>query len=391
LWYLIFLIPVLFVAFLAVYGYALRRKNMHYWLGSYYFPTDREAPQDNSDEPIDLFIAICDHYEPQRGNLPKPQAMELVNRWCEQYPKLFDRFEDINGRKPQHTFFFPQDEYQPEYLDALKFLCDAGYGDVDIHLHHRDDTPEGLTEKLITFRDELFHRHGLLRRHPITEEIVYGFIHGNWSLCNSHPGGYDCGVDQELSILKETGCYADFTLPSAPSPTQVCTINSIYYAWDRPGITKSHDTGQRSKVGRKPPEDALLMIQGPLVPDWKNRKLGIFPSIENSDLHGNRPPTMDRFDLWQKANVHVLGKPNWKFIKLHTHGCKEGNIDMLLGPEMVKFHEQLAERHAKNPQFRYHYVTAWDMYQLVKQAEGNVETKLKIAEQHDQLFTSQSP
>ena len=100
---------------------------------------------------------------------------------------------------------------------------------------------------------------------------------------------------------------------------------------------------------------------------------------------------MDRFDLWQKANVHVLGKPNWKFIKLHTHGCKEGNIDMLLGPEMVKFHEQLAERHAKNPQFRYHYVTAWDMYQLVKQAEGNVETILKIAEQHDQLFTSQSP
>ena len=47
-------------------------------------------------------------------------------------------------------------------------------------------------------------------------EVGYAFIHGNWSLCNSRPDGRYCGVNNELDVLRETGCYADFTLPSAP-------------------------------------------------------------------------------------------------------------------------------------------------------------------------------
>jgi len=369
MWYLIPLIPLIVLGLAGCYLLALRKREMHRWIGSYYFPTDREVPVDLPDEPIDVFIAICDHYEPQRGNLPKPQALELVNRWCREYPKQFKELVDVTGRPPQQTFFFPQDEYQPEYLDALRGLCEAGFGDVDIHLHHENDTAESLTEKLTSFRNTLFHRHGLLRRDPATGEITYGFIHGNWALCNSHPKGWFCGVNEELTILRETGCYADFTMPSAPSPTQVCTINSLYYAWDRPGQPASHATGQRVKVDRKPPDESLLMIQGPLVPDWKNPKLGIFPRIENGDLHGTRPPTMQRLDLWLQANVHALGKPNWKFVKLHTHGCKEGNIDMLLGPQMVEFHKKLRERSEQDPRFRYHYVTAWEMAGLIRQIE----------------------
>ena len=42
-------------------------------------------------------------------------------------------------------------------------------------------------------------------------------------------------VNNELEILRDTGCYADFTMPSAPHPTQTWKINSIYSASDRPG------------------------------------------------------------------------------------------------------------------------------------------------------------
>src|SRR5690606_38978244 len=102
------------------------------------------------------------------------------------------------------------------------------------------DTAESLEQKLVEFRDALHQQHGLLRRNDRTGQIEYGFIHGNWALCNSRPDRLLCGVDQELTVLLKTGCYADFTMPSAPSNTQTRTINSIYYAQDRPGRCKSH-------------------------------------------------------------------------------------------------------------------------------------------------------
>ncbi len=330
----------------------------------------------NGIQPVDVFIAICDHYEPEWGRTPIDEALDRVRRWTKEYPEQFKEFQDSNGRVPQHTFFFPQDQYQPEYLDLLSKLCHAGFGDVDVHLHHDNDTAEGLREKMESFRETLFHRHNLLRRDPVTGEIVYGFIHGNWALCNSRPDSRWCGVDQELTVLQETGCYADFTLPSAPSPTQTTMINSIYYAQDRPGEPKSHDRGLLARIGQQAPADHLLMIQGPLTLDWQYRKWGVIPRIENGDLHGGRPASLRRLKMWLDAGVHVAGRPEWRFIKLHTHGCKAGNIDTLLGEPTKKFHQDLADLAKVNPAFRYHYVTAWEMAQLVRAAERG-ETDVK--------------
>ncbi len=364
----------LMTAIAAVVWREIRARDMQHWGGNYLFPTEpsgRIGTPIVADEPVHVFIAICDHYEPEVGKPSKRVSVARVERWGAEYPRLFGEYRDENGRPPQHTFFFPQDEYAPEYLDRLADLCEAGYGDVDVHLHHDGDTAEGLREKLESFRETLYHRHGLLRRDPVTGEIVYGFIHGNWALCNSRLDGRWCGVDQELTVLQETGCYADFTMPSAPSDTQTATMNSIYYARDLPGERKSHDRGTRAAVGQPAPADHLLMLQGPLLFDGSNRKFGLMPRIENGDIHEGRPATAQRLQLWLKAGVHVAGQPNWKFVKLHTHGCKEGNIDTLLGPEMQAFHADLARHAAADSRFRYHYVTAWEMAQLVHQAEAN--------------------
>ncbi len=360
-----------------LFRFLLRQRNMHYWIGSYYFPSERAEPIDK-DQPVDLFVAICDHWEPECYGASHAKALERVQRWVYEYPKAFSQFRDCNGRPPQHTFFYPQDEYRPEYLDEIAQLCAEGFGDVDVHLHHDHDTSDQFREKLEAFKETLFHRHGLLRRDPLTNEIVYGFIHGNWALCNSRPDGRWCGVDQELTILKETGCYADFTMPSAPNECQTRTINSIYYAQDIPGQRKSHNTGIRSRVGQPPPADHLLMIQGPLCLDWQSRKFGVIPRIENGDLTAGRAPTWRRFQHWMNVGVHVAGRPNWKFLKLHTHGCKDGNIDMLLGPEMQAFHAELAVQRQANPGLRLHYVTAWEMAQLVRQAEAG-ETNPRLS------------
>jgi len=410
--WLVALLILILASVAAALTLLIRARNLQYWLGSALFgnpmidkfeeperdafavrvlesplvsssgvPTggmtfEREAGprRDDSDEQTQhIFIAICDHYEPEWGRPEKRIAIERVERWRREYPKRFSQFEDCTGRPPQHTFFYPQDEYAPEYLDLLAELCQEGYGDVDIHLHHDHDTEATLRSKLADFRDVLFERHHLLRTDPLTGRPIYGFIHGNWALCNSRPDGRWCGVNDEIRVLRETGCYADFTMPSAPSPTQTRTINSIYYARSSPDRCKSHDVGVPARAGVMPPDDALLMIQGPLLLDWKQRKFGCIPKIENGDLHGGRPATAQRLDLWLKAGVTLVGRPNWRFIKLHTHGAKESNAEMLLGAEMQRFHDHLATRHRADPRFRYYYVTAWEMAQLVHRAEISLD------------------
>ncbi|MEO8164843.1 MAG: hypothetical protein ABI619_05545 [Betaproteobacteria bacterium] len=239
---------------------------------------------------------------------------------------------------------------------------------MEVHLHHDNDTAENLRATLESFKENLCGRHGLLRKDE-QGQIRYAFIHGNWALDNSRPDGRWCGVNNELTVLRETGCYADLTMPSCPSDTQTRTINSIYYAVDDPERPKSHDAGTPAAVGQSPPEDSLLLIQGPLLLDWNRRKWGLLPGIENGDLHGGFPPSLSRFKLWLQAGVTVVGRPDWVFIKLHTHGAPERNADMLLGEPMRRFHKSLAEFAHAHSGFQYYYVTAYEMANLVHQAE----------------------
>ncbi len=325
----------------------------------------------SGDRPRHVFFCICDHYEPDVGGAPVGLQRDRVERWIREYPRAVAGIADSLGRPPQHTFFYPAETHRPEHLEQLTRLCRAGFGDVEVHLHHDNDTAENLRETLETHKRVLFDRHGLLRK---TEagDITYGFIHGNWALDNSRPDGRWCGVNNELTVLRETGCYADFTMPSAPSPTQTRTVNSIYYAIDDPDRPKSHDRGIPAAVGAAPPGDGLLMVQGPLALDWSRPKFRLLPRLENADIRDNFPPTASRLDLWLRASVGVVGRAEWIFVKLHTHGAPENNAKMLLGEPMRRFHEDLARYAPAHDNFRYYYVTAHEMALLVRQAEEGV-------------------
>lgn len=343
------------------------------WLPSYLL-RPRRRPQGTPDQPVHVFIAVCDHFEPFHDT-DKAGAVKALADWQEQWHSLVTAHQDSSGRGPRHTFFYPVEQYDEEIIARLASLCRSTGSEVEIHLHHANDTSATLAAQLQQGIRDLT-SHGLLSRAP-DGRPRYGFIHGNWALDNSHPDGKHCGVDDELAVLKATGCYADFTLPSAPDPAQVRIINSVYYAQED-GQACSHGTGMPVRTGvtatlAESPEH-LLMVQGPLGLNWRRRKLGLIPRIENADLTGANPPTLERFQLWTDLCPFVQDGPPWIFIKLHTHGGIPRNYRTLLGKPAHTFHQELSRYAAENPDVRYHYVTARELANLIHAAEAGATT-----------------
>lgn len=346
----------------------LRRRGLDA-LAVHYFAQSGKCRPPSPQQDVHVLLCIADHYEPHEDNVADDMARRRVQRWLDDYPRQFARFRDADGRPPRHTFFYPIDEYDADEVNALTDLCRQGFAEIELHLHHDHDTADNLRETLLRFREIFAERHGMLARQRDSGEIAYGFVHGNWALCNARPDGRWCGVNNELSILRETGCYADFTMPAAPDVSQSRKLNSIYYASDIPGRPRSHDWGIDLGHGDIP-DDALLLIQGPLVMDWSRPKWGVLPRLENGCLQLSQPPDIRRIDLWLRAHVQAPARPDWFFVKLHAHGATEDGQETLLGEAMVRFHEALAARAGRNPKFHYHYVTAREMYNLAKAAEA---------------------
>lgn len=316
-------------------------------------------------KPEHLFFGICDHFEPYWQNASDQQAWRRLDTWINEYPKIAGKHKDADGHTLKYSFFYPEEEYKKQDLDILAEFCHAGWGEVEVHLHHHNDTSANLRQTLFDYKNRLHEVHGLLPVNKKTGEISYGFIHGNWALDNSRPDGKWCGVNDEITILQETGCYADFTMPSAPSDTQTRKVNSIYYAIDDPHKPKSHDWGKDAAVGMK--SEGLLMIQGPLglrcngnILQWK---------IENGGLLGNNPPTKTRVDYWCNRSVRITGFEQAVFVRLYTHGTQESVIKMLFNDGgFVRLFSSLEEI-AKEQNLSLHYLSAREMANIVSAAE----------------------
>jgi hypothetical protein len=362
IWALV-LLPLL--AAIGALAWAIRARNLQIWLWNHLRRKRRPAVSG----PTHVMFCFVDHFEPGWGKADAHTQRRRVQRWCTEYRTLAGRHRDADGRHPQHTFFYPEEEYAAEHLDALQALCADGFGEIEVHLHHDNDTEANFRRTIGDFCRLLHERHGALPRDPATGELRFGFIHGNWCLDNSRPDGRWCGLNNELILLRELGCYADFTLPSAPSDTQTSTINSIYYATDDPARPKSHDRGVPVRVGGSPSGD-LLLVQGPLGLNWKQRRAGVMPKIENSDVRGGQPPTPARVDAWIEAGIHVEGRPEWVFVKIHTHGTQERDIDTLLGAPVDAMHDYLERAYNDGRRYVLHYVSARETYNIIKAAEA---------------------
>lgn len=341
-------------------------KNLHKWLHSYILQSVKNKLGRRS-LPKHIMFCVADHYEPFAGTVPLERALQRVSAWQETLPQIYKNCRDSFGNGYRHSFFYPIDEYEEDVVARVAGLCQVGCSELEIHLHHDNDSSENLKKTLLAYKELFSDRHAGLCTERSTGSVKYGFIHGNWALDNSRPDGRWCGVNDELTVLQQTGCYADFTMPSAPDITQTSTINSIYYALDDPDASNSHNRGLPASVGKD--RSGLLLIQGPLSLDWRARKKGVLPAIENGELGYGRPPTVDRFQLWLQQRVQVQGMGDWAFIKLHTHGAPEKNAAVLLGAEMNTFLRSLSGV-CEGLSCCLHYVTARELYNIVKAAEA---------------------
>jgi len=344
--------------------WAAKRKNVFIWIGGYLLQNVRRALiRGGGDRPIHILFCFVDHFEPI-----SPEQMEA---WQTRYPRLAARHWDSDGVPPQHTWFYPGEQYQPEYLDALSDLARQGLGEIELHLHHGYDTAESLRARLEQALRQ-YERHGALVVGGAAPTSAYAFIHGNLALDNSMGDPRLCGVNNELEILQATGCYADFSMPTAPSRSQTRKINSLYYAIDDPAAPKSHDTGVDITVGGRQRE-GLLVIQGPLALDWRHRKFGLLPGIDNAEIMGSYPATPARIRRWVRQHIHVRGRPEWVVVKVSCHGAEPRNFDALLGKAANRLYTYLERTFRDRAGYRLHYVTARELYNIVKAAEGGAE------------------
>jgi hypothetical protein len=180
-----------------------------------------------------------------------------------------------------------------------------------------------------------------------------------------------CGVNDEIAILKETGCYADFSMPTAPGISQTKKINALYYASDDRCSPKSHDTGIDVEVGQQQTGD-LMIVQGPIGLNWSSRKYVILPKIENSEIQGSNPPSMARISSWVQTHVHVKGRPEWIFVKISCHGAEDRSRDALLGNVADQMYSDLEREYRDKPGYALHYLTSRELYNIAKAAEAGL-------------------
>jgi hypothetical protein len=345
--------------YLAATAYRISRDRLDIWLPDYVSWTLAAAP--TAHKPIHLFLFFTDHYEPA-------SRAAIVERWVKEYPPFAMRHRDSGGRPVQHTWFYPIEQPRDEYLVALRGLVAAGYGEVELHLHHAYDDWDSALHRYqagITYLQKF----GFLK--TVDNQTRFAFIHGNNSLDNSR-GAVHCGVSRELSLLNKLGCFADFTFPNANDPAQPPLVNRIYDAVDndRP---KSYERGIALAVGR-PPSGDLTIFTGPLVirPTINPRKL--FWEIDNGDLHPTYPARETRVDSWVRANIHVEGRPEWVFIKLSSHAAASDEYaDEVLGPHFDRTLAYLESHYNDGRNYVLHYITAREAFNLARAAADGVQ------------------
>ena len=206
--------------------------------------------------------------------------------------------------------------------------------------------------------------HGHLSRGP-GEKPRFAFIHGNWSLANARKDGRWCGVDAELPLLFASGCYADFTFPSAPDECQPGIVNQIYWPDGDLAKARAYERGASATVGQVK-HDRLLMIEGPLAIARRPGRLGL--RIENGAITANDPAAYERVRTWIAQGIHVRGRPEWVFVKVHTHGAPEQQAASLLGEGGRRLHRVLAKHFNDGRRWTLHYVSAREMYNTARAA-----------------------
>jgi len=356
------------------------------WLLRYPFWRASEVARrlNSQDGMAHLILVVANHFEPGYNEEPNDSGgfgiildwdtqQKRLDNWCKQARAIGEAVRDHDGTPFRHTNFYPAEQYHRGLLTQLSDLQAEGLGEVEIHLHHgveKPDTAENFRHVLEDFRDVIAAEHRCLSRGPENDQPRYAFVHGNWALANSANDRW-CGVDSEMKILADTGCYADLTLPSAPHVTQVSRINDIYTCGNDLSKRAPHRSGPSVRVGDRKPQLPILLT-GPLVFDWSVRKFGIVPRLDNSALTAKLPLGPERLERLAGAHIAVDGRPDWIFIKMYCHGFFDEDQPAVIGETMRRGLEEALELAERTGRFKLHFATAREAFNMTMAAiEGH--------------------
>ncbi len=339
------------------------------WLARYPLSRVGSMLEQTAFEKKHIIFIIANHFEPgwsEGGVLDHKTQMERLVEYHKLARATGEAVRDADGTKFRHTNFYPAEQYHSEILDIMAEMQAEGLGETEVHLHHgvdKPDTAENLTKMLIEFRDTLADKHKCLSRMDGIGDPMYAFVHGNLALANSC-GGRFCGVDNEMEILRDTGCYADMTLPSAPDQSQVAMINQIYECGIPMDTPVPHRQGNRVRVnGNKPL--LPLIFTGPLVFNWTRTIKGIpVPRIEDGALTANQGLDPARFRRWTSANVTVAGRSDLVFVKLYCHGFFDHDQSTCIGEDAVRFFNEIIEAGDKSGDYKVHFASTREAFNI---------------------------
>lgn len=317
-----------------------------------------------------VIFTVADHFEPAwspSGALGLDDQKRALEAYHELARRTGESTRDADGTKFRHTNFYPAEQYERSLLERLAAMQAEGLGEVEVHLHHgvdEPDTAEGLRRQLVEFRDALAGEHRCLSRLDGRGGPRYAFVHGNLALANS-AGGRFCGVDEEMKILAETGCYADLTLPSAPDRTQVPMFNKIYECGRPLDERMPHRTGKSVRADGNSPRLPLIFT-GPLIFNWTRRIRGLpVPRLDDGALAANQPLDGARFGRWMNADITVRGRPEWVFIKLYCHGFFGHDQSACIGEEAARFFGEIVEEGARTGRYTVHFASAREAVNMI--------------------------
>ena len=336
-----------------------RRWRGNSWLSGYFRTHrafDRRAIP--AGVPIDVMVMVADHYEPARrdGDAAAVESVRLVVFRLRADCRPAPRFRRPAAAK--HLVIplrLPQPGLRPgAERDDLQRLRRGRVPPAPRPRHPRYDGRHAPRGRRVVQP---------LRRHADSRgaaaQDASGYVAGNSALDNGAGDDKLSGCNTEIRALRDAGCYADFTFSSLGSRAQPRTTNSIYYATED-GLPKSYDTGVPVEVGR-PASGDLMIFQGPTAFDWRHGR------IDDGSVENSSPPHPRRLGAWLKANVHVPGRPEWVFVKLHTHAM-QNRASFLSSACDATF--AAMEHWWARPPFRLHYVTAREVYNIARAAEA---------------------
>jgi hypothetical protein len=149
-------------------------------------------------------------------------------------------------------------------------------------------------------------------------------------------------------------------------------LNAIYECGLPFDQAVPHRAGTPVKVGQKA-EKLPLIFTGPLIFNWSRRIKGLpVPRIDDGELAANQPMDLARLARWQKANISVLGRPEWVFIKLYCHGFFDYDQEACIGESARRFFSEIIENGVKTNSYDVYFASAREAFNMVLAAmDGN--------------------